>query len=259
MLSLGLLIVCVIWILACGMYFLLPGLGVSPAGVNIYSGYLQVITAPVAAVICFRTYFFSFHAGDPMRTVWALVGSGLLAWGLGDILYFGYQLTHQGTDPPYPWFADIGYLTMPLLLIIALAVHKHALQVATPTWGIVLSILVLIGASGLSWWASMTQLAQADSLIAYAAQIIAIILDPALLAMTVLTASILGSGLAALPWWLGLGGLVVYYAGNLAYYILIANQGYSESHPIDLTWPIAFGMIAVAAMMTYNMFKMLED
>src|SRR5688500_6299534 len=47
----------------------------------------------------------------PERLAWALIGSGVLTWSLGEIYYTAVLWTDP--DPPIPSLADAGYLLFP--------------------------------------------------------------------------------------------------------------------------------------------------
>ena len=52
------------------------------------------------------------------RLAWALIGSGVLAWSLGEIYYTAVLWTDP--DPPIPSLADAGYLLFPPLTLAGL-------------------------------------------------------------------------------------------------------------------------------------------
>lgn len=256
--SFGLLAVSSLWLAACIALPIAGAFEASETFLIYYSNFIQIGGALFGAVLCYRTVFI-FEADDTMRKVWLFLGSGVLAWGLGAVLYFSYQLANNGAEPPYPWFSDIGYLLMVPLIVISLVIFKRALRVPAPTWGIAAGIIMFAAALGIALWSGKGNLGQADSLLAAVVQIAYMLLDPLLLGMTMYSASLLAGGLAALPWWFGLGGLVLYYIGNISFDFLLARDQYATGSIVDTTWPLAFGLIAVAAMLTYNMFKALEE
>ena len=55
----------------------------------------------------------------PERLAWALIGSGVLAWALGEVYYTAVLWTDP--DPPIPSPADAGYLLFPLLALAGIA------------------------------------------------------------------------------------------------------------------------------------------
>lgn len=242
------------WLSACIGLLVLYFSPVDPSLRVWYSNGLQISSAFICAILCFRAMT-AFEAGDPMRKVWGLLGSGIFAWSCGALLWASYQYLHPGEETPYPWYSDIGYLTMPPLVIAGLLMLKRALQVPAPTWGILTTIWVLIIALAFQVWSSLEGLKAAENIQTYAAVIGYMVMDPFLLATTVLSASILGGGLMAMPWWVVLLGVLSIYMGDLGYNFLIAQGIYQTGMPIDLGWIIGFGCIAAAAMMNYKLMK----
>lgn len=248
------IVVSALWLLGCagllGLYFS----PVEPALRVWYSNGLQISSAFVCALLCFRTIF-AFEAGDSLRKVWGLLGSGALVWGCGALLYAGYQYLHPDAEPPYPWFYDICYLAMPPLVISGLLMLKRSLQVPAPTWGILTAVWVLVVALSFQIWSSLGNFQDAQDIQTYAAVIGYMMMDPFLIATTVLSASVLGGGLMAMPWWAVLMGLLSIYTGDLGYNFLVANETYLTGMPVDLGWIMGWGFVAAAAMMNYRLMK----
>jgi len=49
-------------------------------------------------------------------------------------------------------------------------------------------------------------------------------------------------------------GLILFVIGDVIYTWLDAADAYYSGHPIDVTWPLFFGCVAIAAMSTYNLY-----
>lgn len=239
------------WIVLCGLLFILPILGFGEQAASYYSNLIQVLSALTTAVVCWRTSSV-FERGDPMRPMWALMGMGVLSWGLGQALYAGYVIFNQGEEPPYPWFSDIGFLLIQPCIFVALIIFARALDIRPPAWGILAAVIVVLGAVFFAINASQENIQKADTLIAYLAILAYVIFDPVLLGMTVLSASLLTSGMLALPWWFCFAGLILYYLSNRSFEILTAQEQYVSGSFVDLGWPLAYMLIGVAAMITYN-------
>jgi hypothetical protein len=223
-----------------------------------YANFLPMVAALVTALLCWRAMNV-FRRSDGLRKVWFLLGLGVFSWGVGAAIAAGYPFWHNDAEVPYPWYSDFGYLGMMPLIIAALLIFKRSIHVPSPLWGIITAVLVWITATALALWSSLGNFNEANLPIEFAIEIAYIVLDPLLLAVTVFSASMLAGGAVALPWWFGFAGLLLYYLGNVAYDFLIAADAYSNIHWINMSWPVAFGLIALAAMITRTMFNALDD
>lgn len=249
--------VAAIWILICLPVVVFPIVG---ADENIrlnYSLAMQVAT-PIAAAFCCYITSNVFPKDDPLRKVWRFLGTGLLCWGTGAVLFAIYPLLYSGQETPYPWYSDIGYLFLVPFVLISFFIFKQSLHVETPLWGRITSTLLFLGAITLSITFNLNKLGESDSLIPYIVTLLYTVGDPLLLGGTVMIASILTGGAIARPWWLVLVGLVFYYFSDLIYTYMIVQEQYATGDLIDVGWLLGFGFIAVAALMTRSLFKDFE-
>ena len=189
-----------------------------------------------------------------MRRVWGFLGSGMLAWGVGAALFSSYPLLNDGAETPYPYYSDIGYLSLVPLVVTALLVMKNALGISSPLWGKLISILLLAGAMIISVTANWQGIF-GEGIVLPLVSICYIVFDPILLAITMQVASALYGGVVGKAWWYVLAGLVLYFIGNQSYTYLVFTKQYATGSPIDAFWVFGFGMIAMAAMMTHALFK----
>ncbi|MFZ1640109.1 MAG: hypothetical protein WAV07_01470 [Candidatus Contendobacter sp.] len=189
-----------------------------------------------------------------MRKVWGLLGSGMLAWGIGAALFSSYPLLNGGAETPYPYYSDIGYLLLVPLVITALLLLKNTLGISPPLWGKIVSVFLFAGAMVISLTANWNGLFEEGIIIPFVS-ICYTIFDPILLAVTMLVASALYGGVAGKAWWYVLMGLVLYFIGNQSYTYLVFTKQYATGSPIDTFWALGFGMIALAAIMTQTLFK----
>jgi two-component system, cell cycle response regulator len=104
-----LLAACAAWL---GLYELhvLFAPDVNPGGVFSRGAHDVVLVA--ASLVCLARVA---YVRGPERLAWALIGSGLLAWSLGEIYYTAVLWTDP--DPPLPSLADAGYLLFPPLVL----------------------------------------------------------------------------------------------------------------------------------------------
>lgn len=246
--------VAVLWVLFSIPLAVFPILGVDP-GIQLNYSLVAQIVAPMAAAFCCYITSIIFPKDDAMRRVWGFLGAGLFCWGVGAILFALYPLLYSGQETPYPWYSDIGYLLLVPFVLISFFIFKQNLHVQAPLWGRVGSVVFFLGALTLSIVFNLNKLSASDSLLPYIVTLLYTVGDPLLLGGTVIVASILAGGAVARPWWLVLIGLVFYYFSDLIYTYMIVQEKYATGNPIDTGWLLGFGCIAVAALMTRDLFK----
>ncbi len=214
-----------------------------------YFSLFQFITPMIAAVLCFRTMKAFVEPNDLNRTAWGLLGLALLLWGSGAFIEGIYPFViNPGEDIPFPWYADIGYLLLIPFVILALFSFIKNLNLSIPSWGWSTTIVVCLTAFGFALWIN-TEAFKGLDIMTFMVTMLYIIFDSILLAMTLATASILMGGLLSRTWGFMLLGLFIFYLGDITYsYFRNSDQGYDAGGVIlDLTWPLAFGLFALAA------------
>jgi two-component system cell cycle response regulator len=182
------------------------------------------------------------------RAAWSLIGVGLAAWAVGDI-YWTTQLSDLG-NPPFPSWADAGYLAfypltaagLALLLrqrthAISAAVWLDALIVALGVTAISIEVLIELvvrnaGASGLDLVTSLAYPVGDTLILAFAAALIAL------------------TGVPGRAWGLIVAGLGVTAFADAAYSYLTYGGTYTAGGWIDLLWPLGAALVAVAAWQT---------
>ena len=242
-----------LWILLSTLIIVFAALEIDATFRLYYSNILQIVAPFLTAIFCYRAAV-SFPSGSPMRKVWGLLGSGVLAWGLGAILFISYPLLNSGQETPYPYYSDLGYLSLVPLVVIALLLFKANLGIVAPPWGKVAAIILfglgLIISVSANWDGLMQE--------AFVLKIVSVaymLFDPTLLMVSILVASGLYGGMAGAAWWYLLGGLALYFIGDQFYAYLVMTKQYASGSPIDIFWLIGFLMITMAAINTYNLFK----
>ena len=113
------MILAVIWLVLGFLILLFAALDVDATFRLYYSNVMQTLSPLLSALLCYRTMA-DFPKGSPMRKVWGFLGSGRLAWGIGAILFSSYPLLNNGAETPYPYYSDIGYLSLVPLVVTAL-------------------------------------------------------------------------------------------------------------------------------------------
>jgi diguanylate cyclase len=220
-----------------------------------YSNGVQLCAAYVSALLCYRTMRV-FPSATPLRFVWGLVGTGVLAWAVGQTYFATYPLWHAGADTPYPSLADIGFLLIAPLIVIALLSFRHVSELSAPIWGKALAVVTFFVSGAFAINYNLEGLQSLDikllvTSLCYTA------FDPILLTVTVLVASGFGSNRVGKAWWYVAAGIVLYYVGNLLYTALVFNETYASGTMTDVFWPLGFGLIGLGAVYAREIF--MED
>jgi len=253
------LLVIVTWVFLCTIAILLWALTINSQQAVFYTHYfnfLQIITSMGAAFLCYRTMKI-FGPVDKTGTAWAFLGLGLLFWSFGAILDGFYPFNHQGKEAPFPWYADFCFLMLAPFVVMALISFKRNLKVNIPLQGWIAAILVFFGAFSFAFWINAKGFQELSN-IAFMITMAYILFDSVLLAITVATDSMLIGGLINRPWKFALAGLFIFYLGDVLYtFFRNVDQANVAGVMLDLTWPIAFGLIAIAATMARTLYKTL--
>lgn len=220
------------------------------------SALLEIVVPLLAGLLFWDTYN-ELDKEDLSRTFWLLAALALFSWGVvGGGYSLMYFFAHPDADLPYPSLADVGYLGFIPLLLFGLIALRGYFGVAAPWWGRVTALLAFAATSGTYfwwvWWESGLINALNDSAaLELFAEALYTLLDPALLAVAILTASILGFSPASRPLWLLLLGLLMYFAANLIYTYLEYHELFETFSAISawlyVGWFGGFSLMAVAA------------
>ncbi|MFZ1324603.1 MAG: hypothetical protein WAT67_01025 [Candidatus Contendobacter sp.] len=247
------LVIIALWVIASALILIFAGLGVDTTLRFYYSNSLQILSPILSAFFCYQAAA-SFPTGNPMRKVWKLIGTGILAWGIGAILYVSYPLLHHGAETPYPYYSDAAYLCLVPLVVTGLFLFKKSVGIVSPLWGKIVAILLFMAGLYISTIANWEGIFK-EEIIVRLVSASYMLFDPFLLMVVLLVASGLQGGATAEAWWYVLAGLVLYFIGDQAYTYLVFTEQYTSGSPIDIFWVLGFGIIAVAAMMTRSLFK----
>lgn len=246
-----------IWFGAAAMVLIFAFLVSSENFKLYYSNTVQLITAFASAFFCYRTVLV-YKKRPIMRWVWGLVGTGVLAWGMGQIIYTLYPAFSGGEELPYPSVAEFFFIAnqpliyLGLLLLTAQISFRRKILPATGA-GILVFFLALFFAFRIrgEYWVD-------ESVLVITAETLYIFTDPLLIAMAAFSIFALGSDRASRPWWFVIGGLVPFFVANILYSYLALEETYSTGHPLDVGWIIAFGFIALGAISAYKYEKELN-
>ena len=237
-----------VWVLATLMLLVFPLLGTDDSFRLYYSNALQTLSSLVTAGVCFYATS-AFPEGSPLRKVWAAIGAGVLAWGIGATIFGAYPLLTGGEETPYPYYSDVGYLLTGPLMIVGLLIFKRATGLESPLWGKLLAAILLVAAGIMAYRANAEGLMDPDPAMKITS-LGYLVFDPLLLAVTVLTATGFRGGEVGAAWWYAVAGIILYFIANQAYTFLVLAETYATGHPIDIGWMLGFGCIAWAALKT---------
>jgi len=186
-----------------------------------------------------------------LRRGWLLMGGSCLAWGLGMVVWTGYE-SIAGRAVPFPSLADVGFLaTVPLavaaLLIFPTAPQRLAAQARTVVDGLVIGGSLLI----VSWILALGPVVHGGGT-SVPAQVIAIAypLGDVVMATIVLFAvarSHLGSPLGRATLLLLSGGLLAAAVSDSGFSYLALQNAYASGSRIDIGWFLAYLLIFLAA------------
>ncbi len=226
------------------VYALMVGLRPAGAKAMITFGDVALLAPPLlGAVACVVAYR---RVAGPARYGWALIGAGLVAWALGQVLWSYYELvTHR--IAPYPSLADVGYLlNLPLMLagIAGLITVRHV-----KLWT-VLDVLIICASLLFVSWAFIIGPSLHSAGGSQPELVLALVYPVADVAMVAVALIALGHvdpeerlavGLVAV------GALALSFSHG-AYMYLIAHHAYVVGTLVDLGWFTGFLLIGLGAL-----------
>lgn len=217
-----------------------------------FSNVAQTASAMACGVICLATTG-AFPAGSPLRKAWALIGAGVILWGVGSAIFAGYPVINAGEETPYPYYSDLFFLLTSPLIALGLFEFKRSTKLVAPLWGIALALVLLFS---MGYWCF---LANSDGLSGDLPTVLTavgyMLFDPILLATTVLVASSFRGGAVGRSWWLVVTGVALYFWANQVYSYLASTEQYQTGSATDAFWVLGFGFIAWAGLTTKNLMR----
>lgn len=180
------------------------------------------------------------------RGAWLAIGLGITIYWLGD-LYWNDFLADMA-NPPYPSWADAGWLLyyVPLYIGLMLILHRRVAGLPLSMW--------LEGVVGALAIASVCATVVFDPLVGVThGSLGTLATNLAYPAADLLLAIIVAAGFAlqrersSASWALLGAGVVLFAIGDCAYVVQVAQNTYVEGTWFDATWPFAMVLAAMAA------------
>jgi hypothetical protein len=181
------------------------------------------------------------------RLSWVLLGFGLACWAFGDSFWAWSEIV-LGEMPGVPSPADIGYITMVLLVIAGVALHPIARPREVSRARLLLDTSIFLSAILAVVWAVIldplftrlqtSPLTQAITLLYPLASLTALFLLTMLMLRSAETTP--STRLLAVGW-------ALIAIADSAYVVLVADDSYMTGHPADLLWFAGAVLIGLAA------------
>lgn len=191
--------------------------------------------------------------GQPFARPWTLIGLGLGAFALGDLVWTIIEVG-MGKEPPYPGLPDLfyvfQYLFMGAGLIITALAYRGLVDLKAPLAGATAVTVFL--AVFVSWLVLMpivtdseVELAEKALSVFYPLGDLLLLLGPTL--VIIFMVSRLGGGALARPWWAVAAGIAVMAASDTAFSYLEWHDLYESGMIVDVGWMAGGVFLATAA------------
>jgi two-component system, cell cycle response regulator len=180
------------------------------------------------------------------RLAWACIGAGILAWMAGD-LYWVVALA-DAADPPYPSFADAGWIAFYPLVYVGLVrlCLARMREVRGSFWLDGLTGACAVASVGTALVLGAVLESIGGSALAVAVNLAYPLADTLLLGLLVAMLATLGWRLTRSFALIG-AGLAVFAICDSIYLYQIATDSYGDGSVNDLGWPIGMALLGAAA------------
>jgi two-component system cell cycle response regulator len=180
------------------------------------------------------------------RLAWILVGSAVLAWGVGNTVWT-FTVANL-SNPPFPSYADIGFLAVypPAYVAIVLLLRSRAGQLRASLWldGVIGGLAIAAAGTAVVFQAVLG--ATGGSRAAVATNLAYPLADLALIALVVWALAATGWR-PGRTWGFVAAGLLVFSVSDCLYLYQTAVDSYTYGSPTDLGWVAGGVLLAWAA------------
>jgi len=191
------------------------------------------------------------QAVSRMKWSWALIAAGSLSWGLGQAVWTWYDCVEH-VQVPFPSFADVGYLGMPLCTAAGLlAVPLAAQAVANRARSVLDGLMVAAGLLLISFMLLVGRLisAGADSTLGLVISLAYPVSDVVIVTIVLfILARDRQSHSARMPLFLIGAGLVIFSLSDSGFAYLTITGAYTSGATIDAGWFAGFLLIVLAGL-----------
>ena len=204
----------------------------------------ELAVALLAAISCMLT---SRETTGRLRTAWTWLSAACLSWAVGQAVWSVYELI-LGDDTPFPSVADIGFLGFPVCGVVALALFPSGASRHDRRRMALDGLMVASAIALISWGTSLGAVFDAggDTAFATAVSVAYPLSDIVLLVLCVLVLS--RSTTHRAPLAVFAAGLALMAVADSGFAYLTAKGTYGSGSFIDLSWFLAFGVLAIAPM-----------
>jgi diguanylate cyclase (GGDEF)-like protein len=195
-----------------------------------------------AGLLCVARGFVS----KAQRTAWILLGVAVLAWGIGDTVWTFTVANME--NPPYPSYADIGFLAVypPAYVAIVLLLRARVGRLHASLWldGVIGGLAVAAVGTAIVFQAVLDAIGGSPA--AVATNLAYPLADLTLMALVVWALGVAGWRLGR-AWALIAAGLLVFSVSDCLYLYETAKGTYSQGSVTDLGWVAGGLLLAWAA------------
>ena len=199
----------------------------------------------VEVLACLICGLRAVHASGAERAAWTVLTVGMAGYSAADV-YWLVALA-DAASPPYPSWADAGYISIYPAAYVALVLllRARAGRVSPGLW--LDGVICALGVAALVAALVMGVVAHTDGAPAAVATNLAYPLgDLAMLAFAVAVLTVMGRR-AGRTWWLVAAGFAVFAIVDAIYLYEVARGTYREWTLLDSGWPAMFLLVAFAA------------
>jgi PAS domain S-box-containing protein len=209
---------------------------------------VSLSSAPlIAAVACFIR---AARTAGRIRCSWALLGSAVLSWGLGQLVWTWYE-SILGREVPFPSLADVGYLGMPVLtaaglLLLPVRSQSRAQLCRSVLDGLLIAASLLL----ISWLLVLGPLieAGADSPLSLVISLAYPVSDVVTVTIVLFMIALARQNHASpMPLLLVGAGLCTFALSDSGFAYLTMIGAYNSGAVIDIGWFAGFLLIMLAA------------